>query len=208
MDRQAPQTHRSTTATDTPQDARPVQLHAALSARQTSSAETQHVADGSMDYAAELASYAWPQQAATAALAHFTLMSDGTVRDNRTGESYTLQPATEGDAAAVPVEVRMEDLLGDTTDTHATITAEAEAIVYGSRNGDYGHPREDFTRCAIIWTGLLHHRLADGEHITPEDVARLQIGLKLSRDVHSHKRDNRVDIAGYALALDRLETGR
>jgi hypothetical protein len=89
-----------------------------------------------------------------------------------------------------------------------TITAEAEAAVYGDRQGDYGHPREDFTRTAIIWTGLLHHKLADGAFIEAEDVPRCMIGVKLARDVHAPKRDNRVDGAGYFLTLDRLETGR
>lgn len=89
-----------------------------------------------------------------------------------------------------------------------TITSEAERAVYGDRHDDYGHPREDFTRTAIIWTGLLQHKLADGEHITPEDMARCMIGVKLARDVHRPKRDNRVDGAGYWLTLDRLETGK
>lgn len=93
-------------------------------------------------------------------------------------------------------------------DLEPTILAEAEAAVYGDRQADYGHPRQDFTRTAILWTGLLQHKLADGEHITPEDIARCQIAVKLARDVHAPKRDNRVDIAGYALTLDRLETGR
>jgi hypothetical protein len=89
-----------------------------------------------------------------------------------------------------------------------TVTAEAEAAVYGDRGDDYGHPRDHWTRTAIIWTGILQSKLGDGEHITPEDVGRLYIGDKLSRDTHQVKRDNRVDIAGYALCLDRLETGK
>lgn len=89
-----------------------------------------------------------------------------------------------------------------------TILAEAEAAVYGDRQDDYGHPREDFTRTAIIWTGLLQHKLADGEYIEAEDVPRCMIGVKLARDVNAPKRDNRVDGAGYFLTLDRLETGR
>lgn len=80
--------------------------------------------------------------------------------------------------------------------------------MYGDRQGDYGHPRADFTRTAIMWTALLQHKLADGEHIEPEDIGRCMIAVKLSRDVNSPKRDNRVDMAGYALTLDRLETGK
>lgn len=94
------------------------------------------------------------------------------------------------------------------TPTPSTILDDAQAAVYGDREGDYGHPREDFTRTAIIWTGLLQHKLADGAYIEAEDIPRCMIGVKLSRDVHAPKRDNRVDGAGYFLTLDRLETGR
>lgn len=90
----------------------------------------------------------------------------------------------------------------------STIATEAQGMVYGDRQDDYGHPREDWTRAAIIGTGLLQHKLAEGAYLEAEDIARLQIGVKLARDVHSAKRDNRVDIVGYAIGLDRLETGR
>ena len=102
----------------------------------------------------------------------------------------------------------LHSLTGHSDDLPQTILEDAQDAVYGTRHDDYGHPREDFTRTAVLWTGLLHDKLADGAHITPEDVARCMIAVKLSRDVHSPKRDNRVDMAGYALCLDRLETGR
>lgn len=112
------------------------------------------------------------------------------------------------DAAADP------DLPDATADGYAwpnpkppTVLDEAQAAIYGDRQSDYGHPRENFTRTAILWQGLLHHKLADGEHVTPEDVGRCMIGVKLSRDVNDPKRDNRVDGAGYFACLDRLETG-
>lgn len=99
--------------------------------------------------------------------------------------------------------------LGSTEpDLPPTILEEAQDAVYGDRQQDYGHPREDFTRTAIIWTGLLQHKLADGAYIEAEDVPRCMIGVKLARDVNAPKRDNRVDGAGYFLTLDRLETGR
>lgn len=93
-------------------------------------------------------------------------------------------------------------------DAPGSVALEAHAAVYGDRQDDYGHPREDFTRTAVLWTGLLQHKLAEGEWIEAEDIGRCQIAVKLARDVHAPKRDNRVDIAGYALTLDRLETGR
>lgn len=88
-----------------------------------------------------------------------------------------------------------------------SVALEAHHAVYGDRQDDYGHPRADFNRAAVLWTGLLQHKLAEGEFITAEDIGRCLIGVKLARDVHAPKRDNRVDMAGYAITLDRLETG-
>jgi hypothetical protein len=94
------------------------------------------------------------------------------------------------------------------TPTESTVLDQAQAAVYGDREADYGHPREDFTRQAILWTGLLQHKLADGEYIEAEDIARCMVAVKLARDVHAPKRDSRVDGAGYFACLDRLETGK
>lgn len=105
------------------------------------------------------------------------------------------QPDAEADGYAWPAEAE-------------SIALEAHRAVYGDRQTDYGHPREDFTRAAIIWTGLLQHKLADGQYVEADDIGRCMIGTKLARDVHAPKRDNRVDIAGYALTLDRLQTGQ
>lgn len=101
---------------------------------------------------------------------------------------------------------------GDTDDkpeaTRSTIATEAMGVIYGDRQHDYGHPRPSFVRIAALWTALLDDKLNPGAHITPEDVARLMVALKLSRDVNRPKRDNRVDAIGYLISLDRLETGR
>jgi hypothetical protein len=107
--------------------------------------------------------------------------------------------------------LRIEDITTDwfaEPPAQSTIAGEAHGMVYGDRQEDYGHPREDFTRTAIIWTGLLQHKLAEGQYIEAEDIARCMVGVKLARDVHSPKRDNRVDMVGYAITLDRLDTGK
>lgn len=97
---------------------------------------------------------------------------------------------------------------GLTPDARSTVATEAQALVYGDRNDGYGHPRDNMTRIAHMWTALLSGKLAEGEWISPEDVARAMVAMKLSRDVNAPKRDNRVDGIGYLIALDRLETGR
>lgn len=86
-----------------------------------------------------------------------------------------------------------------------TITQEAERLVFGDRQASYEHPRKGFGRTAAIWDALLADKLAEGKHIDARDVALLMTAIKLAREAGNPKRDNRVDIAGYALCLDRLE---
>lgn len=80
----------------------------------------------------------------------------------------------------------------------ASVLREAESLITGDRNKAYGSPTQNFTNTAEIWTALLRHKLKDGETIAPAEVASLMIGLKLARTVGEPKRDNWVDMAGYA----------
>lgn len=75
---------------------------------------------------------------------------------------------------------------------HQSILVEAEGLVHGGRNADYGHPLDDFTRTANMWHALF------GWNVTPEQVGLAMVCVKLSREMHKPKRDNLVDAAGYA----------
>lgn len=82
---------------------------------------------------------------------------------------------------------------------------EARRIVLGERNTAYGNPKDDYVKTAKIWSGLLAHKLkAD---ITPEEAILLMVGLKLSREMHGHKRDNIVDAHGYLICYDWARSG-
>lgn len=72
------------------------------------------------------------------------------------------------------------------------ILEEAIALTTGPRNASYGPPNQDFERTARMWSAL------KGIEFTPADVAMFMVCLKLSRETHQHKRDNWVDMAGYA----------
>lgn len=84
------------------------------------------------------------------------------------------------------------------------VTAEACRLVHGARQGSYGHPYDDFSRTGVLWAGLLANWAMTVEDpakpppIPPHLVGLCQVGVKLSREVNSHKRDNLVDIGGYA----------
>ncbi len=79
-----------------------------------------------------------------------------------------------------------------------SILEEAQRITSVDRQDAYGHPLDDYTRTAEIWTALLRDKLKPGESITWADAIRCMIAVKLSRDVHRMTRDNMVDLAGYA----------
>lgn len=85
------------------------------------------------------------------------------------------------------------------------ILDEAAEITSVDRRKAYGHPRDNFGRIADVWSVVLRDRLADGELITTQDVAKCMIGLKLARETFAHRRDNLVDIAGYARTLAIVE---
>lgn len=85
-----------------------------------------------------------------------------------------------------------------------SISAEAEEIINGDRRESYGEPQESFQRFALAWTGYLRNKLKPGEAITPNDVAMLNIIGKALREGNAHKRDNQVDIVGYALLSEKL----
>jgi hypothetical protein len=79
---------------------------------------------------------------------------------------------------------------------------EAQRLVYGDRGEAYGHPLDDYSRTAEIWSAILGHT------VTAEQAILCMIGVKLSRECHAPKRDNMVDAAGYAECLLRVRSER
>lgn len=83
----------------------------------------------------------------------------------------------------------------------ASILREAEGLVNGDRNAQYGDPNQDFARTAAMWTAYvsgLVERDGDDWAIETQDVAWMMVLLKASRSTTSpNKRDHYVDAAGY-----------
>lgn len=104
-----------------------------------------------------------------------------------------------------PVDKELKTLLTDASKNADSLVAreespalEAERLVNGDRNSDYGHPLDDFTKTARLWSVIL------GKDVTPEQVALCMLQVKVSRQLNKNKRDNLVDIIGYTLTLDKV----
>lgn len=85
-----------------------------------------------------------------------------------------------------------------------TVLEEATTLVYGPREKQYSHPARDYAKTAKIWTGLLLEKLRPGVEITAEEAVLMMVGMKLSREMFGHKRDNLVDAAGYIACAERI----
>lgn len=81
------------------------------------------------------------------------------------------------------------------------VSHEAYRLVGGDRRAAYGHPREDFTRTGRMWGAILE--IGD---VSPEKVGLCMAALKISREVNAHKRDNLVDLCGYAETVHMVHT--
>ena len=79
------------------------------------------------------------------------------------------------------------------------ILKRADELVNGPRQENYGPPSENYARAAQFWSAIL------GVDVTPSQVVLCMIGIKMAREIHKHKTDNLVDIAGYAAVLEMLE---
>lgn len=75
----------------------------------------------------------------------------------------------------------------------SSLLQEADSLVNGDRNAQYGDPLRDFKRTAAFWGAYL------GVDLEPHDVAAMMSLLKISRiRATPTKRDSWTDLAGYA----------
>lgn len=101
------------------------------------------------------------------------------------------QTLGQSDAGAASLNIKPESIL-----------QEADRLVSTDRGKDYGHPFDDFSRTAKMWSGIF------GIDVRPEQVPLAMICVKISRETNKPKTDNLVDIAGYAKTLDMVNQRR
>ncbi len=87
-----------------------------------------------------------------------------------------------------------------------SVCQEAHRIQGGDRQQDYGSPKQNFEDIAKSWHAYLYIKYkGDDYHITASDVANMMILMKMCRNLHKPKRDNWVDICGYAQCGAKVE---
>ena len=95
------------------------------------------------------------------------------------------------------------------SDNKKSILQEAEEIVNGARKADYGSAKVSFERIGQMTALMLTEDewdLLSQRVISPTVVTKMHQATKLTRESFAHKRDNLVDLAGYAsLQNDILE---
>lgn len=94
------------------------------------------------------------------------------------------------------LEVIFEGEQTEFNDGEEDVLMVAYRLTSGDRQATYGPPDQDFSRTAGMWNSLFGDKLIG--KFEPKDVALAMILLKASRQVHQRKRDNWIDIAGYA----------
>jgi hypothetical protein len=94
------------------------------------------------------------------------------------------------------------DVNSESVATSPSILQEADSIINGDRQKEYGSPLQSFTRIAALWSPVL------GVEVTAEQVALCMIGVKVSRYMNGQQRDSIVDIAGYAGCLELMKKER
>ena len=80
-----------------------------------------------------------------------------------------------------------------------SILSEAEEIVNGSRQSDYGDPVESFERIAKTASMIA------GRDLSPNECCAVLMAVKLVRESFAHKRDNLVDLCGYAYIMNEIK---
>jgi hypothetical protein len=84
------------------------------------------------------------------------------------------------------------------------IALEASEIIE-ERGRGYGPPSENHSCTADLWSSYLERRYGYGMILDAEDVCWLNILQKISRQANTRKRDNLLDVIGFAINVDMLD---
>ena len=83
--------------------------------------------------------------------------------------------------------------------SYKEILKEAEKLIGGDRNTDYGDRLPTHQNIAKLWSVFLGHE------ISAHDVAICMVLVKISRIINRHKKDSYIDMAAYAAIAADIE---
>jgi hypothetical protein len=87
------------------------------------------------------------------------------------------------------------------------VLKEADKLVNGKRDVEYGLPHENWGDTAEMFTAYLHatKKLDREIKLDAHDAAMLMVLVKSAREGNKRQRDNVLDIAGYAAVVERID---
>lgn len=90
-----------------------------------------------------------------------------------------------------------------------SILVQADELINGDRQTDYGDKLQNFSQIAMLWQGILAAKLLPDAKISPEDVALCMIQVKIARLAKNpDHEDSILDVAGYAGCYSLLQKER
>jgi hypothetical protein len=84
------------------------------------------------------------------------------------------------------------------------ILEEANRLVSGDRQESYKHPLHDYECTSIMWSAMIKKRYNVDVSLSPDFCTLMMAAMKISREIGKHKRDNLVDLAGYARCTEMI----
>lgn len=88
---------------------------------------------------------------------------------------------------------------------HKTMLQQADELISGDRQQDYGDKLANFVQIAMGMQAVLARKLLPGVVITATDVGLLMLQVKIARLAHMPLHaDSLLDVAGYAGCIEKL----
>ena len=94
---------------------------------------------------------------------------------------------------------KMDVIFEEIKTENKSILSEAEEIVNGNRQSDYGDAANNFHRIANV-VNSMYPQL----NINAQQCCAVLMAVKLIREGFRHKRDNLVDLCGYAYIMNEI----
>jgi len=99
------------------------------------------------------------------------------------------------------------ELLGEPGEKTQSVLEEAQMLIHGDREKEYGHPAKNLRAIANMWEMYLHEKYDAQLPLDAADVAWMMTLLKMCRDFNGAKRDTITDAAGYIGLIGRVRYG-